>query len=376
MDADAPRGLFGYFDAMEDPRRPNARHLLSDIIAMTIIATCCGARGWVDVALCCQFKLKWLKTFLHLPHGIPSHDTFGRVFGMIDPEQLEQCFLAWTGALAERSDQRLVAVDGKTIRRSFDRADDKAAIQMVSAWCDHNQMVLGQLATDAKSNEITAVPKLLELLDLNGAIVTVDAMNCQKQTASKIIAGGGDYVMQVKKNQGKLHEQLKLCLDEAIALNFHGVPHDYVEDVDAGHGRIETRRLWCTRDITWLPGGDDWDGLVSAAVVESKREVDGEISIERRYFISSLPGDDAAAILKLVRGHWRIENQLHWSLDVSFGEDASRIRKDHAAENFSRIRRLVLNLLKRDKTLKVGLEAKMKGCSWNHDYLLKVLTPT
>lgn len=374
MDVEAPRGLLRYFEPLDDPRHHNVRHDLSDILAIAILGVICGAEGWVEVEEFGHCKRKWLNTFLRLPNGIPSHDTFGRVFARLDPDQLEACFLSWTAALAERSAGRLVAVDGKTIRRSFDRADQKAAIHMVSAWCEANRLVLGQLATEARSNEITAVPQLLELLDLRGATVTLDAMNSQRTIAERIVEAKGDYVMQIKANQGKLHEQLKVTLDEAIALNFEGMAHDVTKTVDGGHGRIETRRLWCTPEVEWVPGGERWKGLRSVAVVECEREVEGERSTERRYYISSLRGDDAAAMLRAVRGHWAVENRLHWSLDVSFGEDASRLRKGHGAENFSRLRRLALNLLSREKSVKRGKRAKSKVCGWDHDYLLKVLT--
>lgn len=374
MDVEAPRGLLRYFEPMNDPRHHNVRHELSDILAIAILAVICGAESWVEVEEFGRCKRKWLATFLRLPHGIPSHDTFGRLFARLDPEQLERCFLNWTAALAERGDGRLVAIDGKTLRRSFDRADDRAAIHMVSAWCEANRLVLGQFATEAKSNEITAVPKLLELLDLRGATVTLDAMNCQREIAERIVDGGGDYVMQLKGNQGKLHAQVKVTLDEAIGLDFEGMAHDRTRTVDGEHGRVETRRLWCTSEIDWVPDAERWKGLRSVAVVESEREVDGRVSRERRYYLSSLPGDDAAAMLAAVRGHWSVENRLHWSLDVCFGEDASRLRKGHGAENFSRLRRLALNLLGRENTVKAGKRAKSKVCGWDHDYLLHVLT--
>jgi len=374
MDAEAPRGLLRYFDRMPDPRHHNRQHRLSDMVAIAILAVICGAEGWTDVAMFGRAKRPWLGRFLALPRGIPSHDTFGRVFAMLDPQAFERCFMDWVSAVAEFSEGRLVAVDGKTIRRSFDHADGKTALHMISAWCGENRLVLGQLAAEAKDNEITAIPKLLALLDLRGATVTIDAIGCQKKIARQIIDGGGDYVLQVKANQGRMAQQLKLTLDEAIALNFHDMDHDAVQTVDGDHGRIETRRLWCTSDIGWLPGTDQWKGLSSVAVVEAVREVGEQISTQRRYYLSSLSGDDAGKMLRAVRGHWSVENQLHWSLDVSFGEDAARIRQGHAAENFSRLRRFALGLLARESSQKVGKKAKSKLCSWDHHYLLKVLT--
>ena len=243
MDAQAPRGLLRCFEDMPDPRHHNAQHLLGDLIAIAILAVICGAQGWTDVAMFGRAKHPWLLTFLKLANGIPSHDTFGRVFARLDPAAFERCFMQWVAAVAEFSEGRLVAVDGKTIRRSFDAGDGKAAIHMINAWCGENRLVLGQLATEAKDNEITAIPKLLKLLDLRGATVTIDAIGCQKKIAEQIIDQGGNYVLQVKANQGRMAEQLKLTLDEAIALKFQDMDHDLVQTVDGDHGRIEPRRL-------------------------------------------------------------------------------------------------------------------------------------
>lgn len=375
MDAQAPRGILRHFDAMNDPRHHNIHHPLSDLLAIALLAAICGAENWTEVARFGRAKEGWLKTFLPLPHGMPSHDTFGRLFARLDPESFERCFMAWTASVAQSSAGLLVAIDGKTIRRSFDRASSKRAIHMINAWCGENRLVLGQLATEAKDNEIVAIPKLLKLLDIDGATVTIDAIGCQKKIARQIDDQGADYVLAVKANQGRMHEQLKLTLDEAIALDFGGMAHDYVQTVDGDHGRIETRRLWCTDDIDWLPGRKQWHGIGSVAVLECVREVGGERSCQRRYYLSSLPGDDAPALLKAVRSHWGVENQLHWSLDVNFGEDASRIRMGHAAENFSRLRRFALSLLAREPT-KLGKKAKAKACGWDHDYLLKIITLT
>ena len=375
MDAKAPRDLLRRFQELPDPRvNRTQRHSLHDILVITIMAVTCGADGFTQIAQFGRSKLDWLKTFLDLPNGIPSHDTFGRVLAMLDPSAFERCMVDWTAALAAATGGRIISLDGKTLRRSFQAAGGRAAIHMVNAWCSANRMVLGQLATDEKSNEITAIPKLLELLDLKGAIVTVDAMNCQTATAQKIVAGGGEYAMQVKGNQGTLHEQLIADLDEAVLLEFEGMPHDSIMTRDGDHGRIERRRLWCTSDVSWVPDKQRWVGLKSVAVVECTRQVmGGKTSTERRYYISSLPGDNAAAMLAAVRGHWGVENSVHWCLDVSFREDECRIRTGHAAENFSRLRRLSLNLLKADTTVKVGIATKRLNCGWDSNYLLKVL---
>jgi len=374
MDANAPRGLLRYFEDMTDPRHHNTHHKLTDMLAISIFAVICGAEGPTDIASFGRAKAEWLGTFLELPNGIPSHDTFGRLLARLDPDEFERCFTAWVAAVAELNKGRLVAVDGKTLRRSFDRAGEKSAIHMISAWCRSNQLVLGQLATEEKENEITALPKLLKLLDLRGAVVTIDAMGCQKKIAQQIVEQGGDYILQVKSNQGRMFEQLKLCLDEAIGLKFQDMEHNFVGTTDGGHGRVEDRRMWCTPDVQWLPGLKQWKNLRSVAVVESIRTIDGHRSVQRRYYISSLPGDDARRMLDLTRGHWSVENQLHWTLDVSFGEDASRLRKDNAAENFSRLRRLALSLLSREQSRKIGKKAKSKLCGWDNGYLLEVVS--
>ena len=375
MDVEAPRGLLRYFELLEDPRMQRTRlHSLYDILTITILGVICGAETWTDVELFGCSKHQWLKTFLDLPHGIPSHDTFGRVFAHLDPLCFERCFLNWTADLAQTSGGRLIAIDGKTIRRSFDQAGEKAGIHMVSAWCETNHIVLGQVATDVKSNEITAIPKLLKLLDLSDAVITIDAMGCQKDIAKQVIDQNGDYLLQLKANQPTLHEEAKLFFEDALEHQFEHMAYAYAEQVDGGHGRVETRRLWSTWDIDWFQDRRDWAGLNSFVCVESKREINGHVSIERRYYISSLDGRDADAVLEAIRGHWGIENRLHWSLDVSFREDLSRVRKGHAAENLSRIRRIALNLLKRDSTVKAGIQGKRLKCGWDHDYLLNVIT--
>ena len=366
--------VVAFFAEVPDPRSPlGRRHRLSDVLTIAICGVICGAESWAEVEQFGRDKGDWFHTFLDLPHGIPSHDTFGRIFSLLDPEAFERCFVAWMAALADRPDQRIVAVDGKTLRRSFDRASKQSAVHMVSAFSSANRLVLGQIATQAKSNEITAIPKLLELLDLHGAIVTIDAMGCQKEIARTIVQQGGDYVLAVKDNQPALHKQVAGLMDEGIRESFAWMRHDGCMETEGDHGRIETRRVWTTPDVQWLKGTSQWPGLRSLAVVESTREVQGPASQERRYYISSLDGTDAQATAAAIRGHWGIENQLHWSLDVSFREDDCRIRKGHGAENFSRLRRIALNLLKQEKSVKIGVKGKRLKAGWNHDYLLRVL---
>jgi len=374
MDVEAPRGLLRVFGELEDPRVERMRlHRLSDILIITLCGVICGADSWTEIELFGKAKFDWLRTFLGLPHGIPSHDTFGRVFSRLDPEQLERCFLTWMQGLAEASHGRLVAIDGKTLRRSFDKASHKAAIHMVSAWNERNHVVLGQLATDAKSNEITAIPELLALLDIADSVVTIDAMGCQKAIAKQIVEQEGHYILQVKGNQQRLHDLAKETFHELTSGSLPHVPYAFHEEVDKGHGRLETRRIWTTEWIDWYDRRGDWTGLRSFVCVESERTIDGRTSSDRRYYISDLGGTDARTMLEYVRGHWGIENRLHWSLDVTFREDTLRNRVGHSAENFSRIRRLALNLLRRDKTCKAGIKGKRLQACLKDDYLLRIL---
>ena len=368
-----------HFADLPDPRRAQGkRHRLSDMIVIAVCAVICCADSWADVADFGRAKLKWFETFLELPHGIPCTDTFERVFARLDPDAFEQCFMSWSCALAGSSGGKLVAIDGKKLRRSFAHAwDHSTATHLVSAFVHENATVLGQLSVDCKENEIVAIPKLLELLDLTGATVTIDAMGCQTEIARKIVQNGGDYLLAVKENQPALHEAIKRHLDEMILEKFAGVRHDFVQTVDGDHGRIETRRVWVTDQLEdWLDESQRsrWTGLRSVAVVEAVREVPLKpTSTERRYFISSLPGQDASGMADAIRGHWSVENKLHWVLDVSFAEDQSRQRKDHSAENFSRLRRIALNLLRQETTKKRGIKGKRLNAAWDHDYLLKLL---
>jgi len=374
MDVEAPRGLLRFFDELEDPRMNRTRlHSLSDILFITLCAVLCGADSWTEVEEFGDAKLDWLRGFLKLPNGIPSHDTFGRVFSRLDPEQLERCFQKWMTALAEVSGGRLVALDGKTLRRSFDTANHKAALHMVSAWCETNRMVLGQVATEEKSNEITAIPELLKMLDIRDCVVTIDAMGCQKAIAEQIVNQGGHYLLQVKENQKGLYDLLVETFDELTGRGIETVNPAFHEEVDAGHGRIETRRIWVTDWTDWCPQRHDWAALNSLVCVECVRQMGEKTSKERHYYISDLNGQDAPKMLSHSRGHWGIENRLHWSLDVTFREDTLRNRIGHSAENLSRIRRIALNLLTRHKGRKASLKSKRLRASLRQDYLLAVL---
>ena len=375
MDAQSDRGLVRFFKTMPDPRAGNALHSLTDIFVLAICAVICGCDGWVQVAQYANTKRAFFTSFLELANGIPSHDTFGRVFAQLNPVEFEKCFCAWVGSLAETSGGKLLAIDGKSLRRSFERSWDKSGMaHLVSAFASNNQMVFGQLATEEGSNEITAIPKLLELLELENTTVTIDAIGCQKEIAKKIRDGKGNYFLAAKDNQHKLYTQVKSVLDEAIKLKFAGMTHDYFEETSGGHGRIETRQTWITTDIAWL--GElikEWPGLSTLTVMKSSRKVNGQTSITHRYYIGSNAASTAQEAAHAIRSHWAIENNLHWILDMSFDEDQRRVRNDDGAENFSRLCRIALNLLKTDKTKKVGIKTKRLIAGWDDKFLLGLL---
>jgi predicted transposase YbfD/YdcC len=378
MDGQATQGIVRFFMDLPDPRADNVIHKLHDVLVIAVCAVICGADGWVEVELFGKSKASWFKSFLDLPGGIPSHDTFGRVFALLRPDAFERCFTHWAASVAQRSEGRLIAIDGKAIRRSFEHAWDKSGMtHLVSAFVEANHMVFSQIAVADKSNEIQAIPRLLALLDLEGAVVTIDAMGCQQEVAGEVTERGGDYVLAVKENQKTLHGRVKALLDEAILDDLDGLSH--ARSTDGGHGRVETREVWVCRELSGLGGKlpDLWPGLLAVVAVESQREVlgsDKPASVERRYFITSLKDADARTLARLIRGHWSVENNLHWQLDVSFCEDQRRIRKGYGAENYSRLCRLALNLLKKDKTLKVGIHAKRMKAGWDEHYLLRLLT--
>jgi predicted transposase YbfD/YdcC len=356
-----------YFARLTDPRvERNREHLLEEILLIAIAAVLSGAESWNDIEEYGDSKQEWLQTFLRLPGGIPSHDTFNRVFSALDPEEFEQGFAAWVGSIAKLSAGEVVAIDGKTLCGT--RQDGKKQlVHMVSAWASANNLVLGQRKVDDKSNEITAIPKLLAALELSGTVVTIDAMGCQRTIAEKIVDKKADYILAVKDNQ-------QLLLDD-IKDSFRMLAADTVaEEIDCGHGRVERRRCTVLGDLTLLDKPGDWKGLRSLVRIEAERfhKATGKTEHETRYYISSL-ASDAARLNSLIRQHWGIENKLHWVLDVAFAEDLSRKRAGNAAQNFSLLNRIALNLLKRETTLKRGIKGKRLKAAWDPAYLLKLL---
>lgn len=367
-----PTSIAIHFGDLEDPRHHNKKHKLIDIMTISICASICGADSFDQIADFGKSKLHWFKRFLELPYGIPSHDTFGRIFALLDPKEFQRSFINWVEAIQEVMKGQIVAVDGKTLRRSFDSSSDKKPIHMVSAWATGNKFVLGQIKTETKSNEITAIPILLKMLELNGCIVTIDAMGCQRKIAKTIIDKGADYLFSLKGNQSTLHDDVKLFFKGCLKDQFKDVSHDFHETVNGEHGRIETRKFWTVADLTWLHGKEKWTGLKSIGMVESERQLGEKISKETRYFISSLDGT-AQEFGRAVREHWGIENSLHWTLDIAFREDDCRIRKDNAPENFAVLRHIALNLLKNEKSFKGSIKRKRLKAGWENSYLEKVL---
>jgi len=366
--------LLNHFGSLTDPRQAGKiEHKLIDILVIAICAIICGADSWVEVAEFGTEREEWLRTRLELPNGIPSHDTFGRIFSRLSAVQFQKCFRSWVSEVVVVTNGQVIAIDGKTLRRSYDRSSNKAAIHLVSAWATQNRIVLGQVKTAAKSNEITAIPELLQLLDLNDCIVTIDAMGCQKAIAKQIIEQGGDYVLGLKGNQGQLHKDVKEFFEEALENQFKGVNPSYHEESERGHGRVETRQIWTVETPAWLADQEKWKNLRVIGMVSATRKTGTKETVERRFYLSSL-ANEAPKLGAAVRAHWGIENTLHWSLDVVFQEDRCRVRQGNASENFAVLRHLALGLLQRENTVKAGLKTKRLKCALNPDYLLKVLT--
>lgn len=366
--------LFESLSTIDDPRvEGRSEYLLIDILVIAVCATICGVESWTEIEEFGEAKHEWLASFLELKHGIPSHDTFQRVFGLLEPEQLKECFLEWISGAVSLAKGSLVNIDGKQVRGSKSIANNKKALNVVSAWASEQSVVLGQTACEEKSNEIKAIPELLKMLELSGCIVTIDALGCQKEIVEEIVSQEADYVISLKGNQGKLHEDVKNYLDWAERIGFQEISYDYTETLEKGHGRIEKRRCWVTERIDWLEQKADWKNLRSIIMVESIREVvGGSTTIERRYFISSLEAK-AREALRSVRGHWAIENELHWCLDIAFREDECQVRERKAVENLVILRHIGLNLLKQETSCRRGIKTKRKKAGWSEEYLLKVL---
>ena len=364
--------LFDYFADLPDPRIERHRwHKLSDILVIAICAVLCGAESYPAMEDFGQEREEWLRQFLELPGGIPSHDTFNRVLRLLDPEQFQSCFQRWMQAVAEVTQGEVVAIDGKALRRSFLQGTAKRAIHMVSAWATGNGVVLGQRKVDTKSNEITAIPELLDLLALKGCIVTIDAMGCQRTIAEKIVAQRANYVLALKGNQPTLEQAVERFFVSGPEADAHRHQSEYHEQTEQGHGRVETRGAWISADLNAELQAAAWPGLQSIGMVQASRTLAGETSVEQRFYLSSLP-PQAPQFAQAVRKHWGIENQLHWSLDVTFREDQSRLRMGHGAENFAVLRHIALNLLRQEPSTK-SLPCKRLACALNPAYLLKVL---
>lgn len=370
--------ILSYFSDLEDPRGgDNITHPLENIITIAILAVICGADGWVDVERYGKAKQDWLRTFLNLEKGIPSHDTFGRVFRWLDEEAFQARFIKWTARICQQSKGQVIALDGKKLRRSQEKRKGRDGIWMVSAWASENRLVLGQKTVDAKSNEITAIPELLAQLDITGCVVTMDALNTQTAIAKQIVDANADYILAVKQNQGTLYQDLEMLFEGFSDSHYQSVHYQTAQRTNEGHDRQEFRQVWVVTDpdyLAYLRKGTKWARLTSLIKLVTVRVTPTKTETHTRYFISSWSAS-AHAFLTAIRDHWQIENGLHWILDIAFREDESRIRKDHAPQNMAVLRHLALNLLKQDTSVKVGIAAKRKMAGWDNTYLLNLLCP-
>lgn len=363
-----------FFGDIPDPRIDRTRkHNLLDVLTLVLCGVVCGVDSCAEIEEFGNLRIDFFKQFLDLPHGIPSHDTIGRIMGALDPGELSKAFTAWVAWLSDDLAGEVINIDGKTARGSFDRVKGKAAVHLVSAWASEAGLSLGQVAVDDKSNEITAIPRLLKMLDIRGATITIDAMGCQREIAKQIIDQGGDYMLAVKGNQEKLYQDVQKLMYEvrpAINAEYRG----YYESIEKGHGRVDVRRVYCTDRIDWMSQEDRWVGLGGVVMVESERTETGKPTTkEARYYITSHPGTNAKFLGHVIRSHWAIENSQHWVLDMVFHEDASRIRNDNADQNMAIIRKTALNLLKQEKSYKASIKMKRTRAALQEPYMFKVL---
>jgi len=374
MKLKAKETIADYFMGVEDPRiERTKRHQLIDVITIAICAVICGADSWVAIETYGQAKQEWLKRFLELPNGIPSHDTFARIFSLINSEKFQECFVSWMKSVARKTDGEVIAIDGKSLKNSYDKKFGNRAINMVSAWATNNKLVLGQIKVDKKSNEITAIPELIKVLDIAGCIVTIDAIGCQKEIVNLISQKDGDYIIALKKNQKNLYESVELLFKEAISKRNKGENASDYSTRELGHGREEIRNYLMLTDVSHRIDPDNkWNKLNSIGMVESVRTENGKTTVETRYYISSL-NLDAKKFGESVRSHWSIENSLHWILDVALNEDDCRIRKDNAPQNFAVLRHIAVNLLGKEKSKKFGIKNKQFLAAMDDNYLAKVL---
>lgn len=371
MSATSSGSLSDYFQSIRDPRlERKKRHSLHDVLMIAACAMLCGVETFTEMEEFGNAKEEWFRSFLELPNGIPSHDTFNRVFALLNPKEFQDAFTRWTATLRKELSEEVVAIDGKALRGSA--TEGRSPVHMVSAWATENRLVLGQVTVENKSNEITAIPELLRKLQLAGCIVTIDAMGCQKDIAQAISAAGADYCLALKANHQTMHGEVERFMDDALACGFKGVKHGSFQTEEEGHGREEVRRYWITEDIDWLHGAEKWEKLKAIGMVESTRKVGEQVSTERRFYLTSLAADPKR-FAEAVRVHWGIENSLHWTLDVSFNEDQCRVREGYAAENLATLRHLALNLLRQDTQKKRGIKTKQKCAGWDHRYLLSLL---
>lgn len=365
--------IFESFSEVRDPRvlHSSIRHELLHILFITLCAVLCGANNLKEVAIYAKERESWLKSVLNFSRSVPSYPTFWLIFAMLDPSEFQRGFSKWITHLVELTADEIYAIDGKALRGTAIKGKPNSYIHLVSLWACNQQLTLGQVKVGSKSNEITAIPKLLEIIDISGATITIDAMGTQTAIANQIIDGGGNYVLALKGNQSSLHDEICNYFEQAERVNFEGIDHQSYCMIEEGHGRLEKRKFYVTDDIDWLPGHDKWRGLKSIALLISERTVDGKKSVERRKYISSLPAD-ARRIAYAIRSHWGIES-CHWTLDVGFREDSLVAKAGNIAENLSMIRKMALALLKQDKTTDGGIEIKRKKAGWSPDYLLSLL---